>query len=110
MTIGEAQAGHVPAAELHVLEPCGLGLGLSEFEEITREIDCDHLALGADDLRRRQRGGTAATAHIQHVRPATQPHSLDGSPAISRPEPQRLGVEVVCGGIVCCLGLELGRG
>src|SRR4030095_145626 len=41
MTIGKTQARHVPTAELHTLQPCGLGFGLSEFEEFPREMDCD---------------------------------------------------------------------
>ena len=72
MTIGKVQARHVPTAELHALQPCGLGLGPSELEKFTREIDRDHLALGADGLRCRQRRDAGTTAHIQYVRPASQ--------------------------------------
>ena len=109
MTIGKVQARHVPTAELHALQPGGLGLGLSELEEFTREIDRNHLALGTDGLRRRQRRGAGTTAHIQHVRPVSQPQPLDGPPAIPRPEPQGLCVVVVCGGTVGRLSLELRR-
>ena len=86
MTVGKAQARHVPAAELHAREPGGLGLGLSEFEELACEIDRDYLTLGADGLGRGQRGGAGATAHVKDARPVTQPQPLDGPPAIPRPE------------------------
>ena len=68
MTIGKAQVCHVPTAELHALQACGLGLGLSELEEFTREIDRNHSAFRADGLRLRQRRGARTTADIQHVR------------------------------------------
>jgi hypothetical protein len=73
MTVGKAQAPHVPTAELDPLQPCSLGLRPSELEKFTREIDRDHLALGADGLPCRQRRGAGTTAHIQYVRSVSQP-------------------------------------